>query len=201
MAASKRHVSGTGGGPPTTIQITSIDERVQELIGNGSIFGHENISETAINLDLPDAVENVIEPNILCDEDSQHLDQNLPNLEDNSTFSQEILEDLAPDVSPHISLQPTPINKKKPRVRQARLQNAISTTDALSEIVKEKAKQKAEYQKNKLQLIEQKLALKTRLVIAKEKKAKAAERQATAVETIASHFQCYLFGQSDSNLT
>lgn len=126
--------------------MTPDDERIEQIIGTGTIYGHENINETVVNFQLPDDG-----PGLCDNRDVGEGGDGEGDLIDVSIeYNQQDSLPLNNVQQPEEEIKKRAATKR-PRVRLARLQNAIKTTDAVAEIVKENAKQKQQYQSYKIE--------------------------------------------------
>lgn len=52
-AAIKKHVGGTGGGQPTSISLSLLEERIRALTSETTIVGHSTVPVNAIHIVIP----------------------------------------------------------------------------------------------------------------------------------------------------
>ncbi|XP_050065903.1 uncharacterized protein LOC126554963 [Aphis gossypii] len=178
----KSDFSGTGGGPPQTDQLDSVEERILCTIGEVPISGDPYVHESTVSFDHQDSKKCVSE--FVDPLDMPATSSNFQYLQpaQTSQINSEIL-DTQPAKVPFTELSQL---KRVVKFSKAdRLNNTVEATNKLNDVSAARNSIVESYYNAKIELLKKQTEQNERMVIAKERSAIAKERSAIANEAIA----------------
>ncbi|CAG9814033.1 unnamed protein product [Phaedon cochleariae] len=176
VSNKRKHVRGTGGGPPVEEELSKLEEDIVDIVKVVSIKGHKEASESVVNFNFSDD-ENFLENSD--DQQNEVLIIEGPSAENDGQVPGTSREPVTENRKAEPTSIEEPIPKKK---KSSTLRHTIDAVNDFKVGMDTKIGIKKKYYSEKIELMK-------RITIAKERKADASERRANAEERTASAYE------------